>query len=140
MKEQARSYFKEGYNCAQAVLIAACDRVGLDQDTAALVMEGFGGGFGRQREVCGAVSGAVAAIGMAHGSARADSDTEADVYARVQAFCNEFKEEMGSIICRELLGQPAGDPIPEPRTEQYYKQRPCAEIVATAAELLEKYL
>ena len=145
--EKARALFKEKhYNCAQAVFIAFSDLTGMDEETAAKVSSSFGGGMGRLREVCGAVSGCFMVLGALLGCADpTDHEAKMAHYAIIQEAAKRFKEENGSYICRELLGLGAGpsEPTPEARTEAYYKRRPCDEYVAIAAritaELLEKY-
>ena len=136
----AKSLFESGYNCAQAVLCAFADVTGLDQDTALRLASSFGGGLGRMREVCGAVSGAAMVLGLVCGSPDpTDHTAKTAHYHRVQDFARQFRERSGSIICRELLagvGTPGDDP--EQRTAAYYKKRPCAELVAQAAEILEQ--
>ena len=141
--KKAKELFMSGYNCSQAVLISFSDVTGLDEKTAAMLASGFGGGIGRMREVCGTVSGMVMVLSLATGySDPADNDGKKDTYAAVQALADKFKEQNGSIICRELLGleKPEGTHIPEKRTAEYYKKRPCAELVRCAAEIAEKYL
>jgi C_GCAxxG_C_C family probable redox protein len=138
---KAYELFKQGYNCAQAVFMAFSDKYGIDEESAAKLASSFGGGMGRMREVCGAFSGMLLVNSMETGSADvSDYEAKKTNYASVQALAARFKEENGSIICRELLGltnqQEGADP--EKRTEQYYKKRPCAEIVRTAAEILEE--
>ena len=145
--EKARALFKEqGYNCAQAVFIAFSDLTGMDEISAARFSSSFGGGMGRLREVCGAVSGCFMVLGALMGPEDPrDHDAKMAHYAIIQEAAKRFKEENGSYICRELLGLGAGpsDPTPEKRTEAYYKRRPCDEYVALAegitAEILEKY-
>jgi len=142
-KEIAMEYFAEGYNCAQAVALAFCDLLPMEKDTLARLTSSFGGGMGRLREVCGAVSGMFAAAGLLYGyddpKARAE---KADHYARLQEMAKAFEKENGSIVCRELLGLTVKHdaPTPEARTDAYYKKRPCKELVGCAAEILEKYL
>ena len=140
--ENARQLFEQGYSCAQAVAVAFCDVMGVDADTAAKLASSFGGGMGRLREVCGAVSGAMLVLGAAQGYFRPDDvEGKKAQYARVQQFAADFKARCGSIICRELLGLPGAEsPVPDPRTAQYYKKRPCAQLVFDAAQLLEQTL
>lgn len=142
--DKAKEYFTQGYNCAQAVMLAFCDKTGLDENTAAMLSSGFGGGMGRMREVCGAASGMFMAASMLMGYADPqDSESKKRTYAMIQQLAAEFKERNGgSIICRELLGlaKPEGTPVPEARTPEYYQKRPCGEIVKNAAEILEEYL
>lgn len=140
--EIAKNYFKNGYNCAQAVLMAFCEETGLNAEMAALISCGFGGGVGRQREVCGAVSGMVTAANLMYGYSDSGANgKKAEHYALIQSLCNDFKGINGSIVCRELLAgiNSSTDPHPDERTAEYYKKRPCSEIVYCAAEILEKY-
>lgn len=136
--EQAVAYFKQGYNCAQSVYMAYADVFGMDKDLAARIIAPLGGGMGRLREVCGAVSGMFLVAGLKH---PADNPTDHEAktrnYAAVQRLAEKFKQENGSIVCRDLLGLNVKkeDPTPEPRTEAYYKKRPCAEYVRIAATL-----
>ncbi len=142
-KEIARAYFLDGYNCAQSVLMAFCDDLNLDPKTAALISSPFGGGMGRLREVCGAVSGMFMAAGLFCGYDSHEDDTaKKELYALVQELAQRFQERNGSIVCRELLGLDHKKDVPNPsaRTEEYYKKRPCADLVADAAEILENIL
>ncbi len=142
-EEKARQLFLAGYNCAQAVFLAFSKELELDEQTALKLSAGFGGGMGRLREVCGAVSGMFMVLGLKYASADpTDQKAKAQLYARIQQLAKRFKEENGSIICRELLALPPGpqDPTPQARTQAYYQVRPCPEKVASAAALLEKYL
>ena len=130
--------FKNGYNCAQAVLLAFSDELEIDEKTLALISSSFGGGMGRMREVCGAVSGMFMVAGLKYGYSDPSAKQEkAELYALVQKLAAGFKEKNGSIICKELLGVSDTSPTPEPRTAAYYKKRPCVELVGDAAELLE---
>ena len=141
--DKAKKLFLNGDNCAQAVSCAFCEDLGVDENTARAVSACFGGGLGRQREICGAVSAMCMMFSLKHAPKDpTDHSQKALFYTRVQELCNRFKEENGSIICRELLGQtPAPiSPVPEPRTTQYYKARPCPDKVKSAADILEKYL
>lgn len=134
--KKASELFRSGLNCSQAVVVAFADELGLDTETAMKISCGFGGGIGRMRSVCGAFSGAVMIAGFC------GSSNKAEVYETVRKFADEFKEQNGSLICSELLGitKPENSPDPAPRTESYYKKRPCVQIVSDTAELIEKYL
>ena len=139
----AERNFKDGCNCTQAVLLAFSDRTGLDAETAMRIASGFGGGMARMREVCGAVSGMFMAAGLILGDDGVPShEHKRALYAQLQALAAQFRAENGSIICRELLSGTRTAPggVPEERTEQYYRKRPCAELCRCAAELLEQYL
>jgi C_GCAxxG_C_C family probable redox protein len=142
-EEKAREYFKSGYNCSQAVLLAFGDKTGLDEKTAARAASSFGGGMGKLREVCGAVSGMFMALGLIEGydNPKAREEKIAQ-YKSVQELAGEFSAQNGSIICRELLGlgEKKESPIPSLRTKEYYKKRPCEELVADAVRIFEAYL
>ena len=138
---QAVEYFMEGYNCAQAVLLAYADQVGLDKATCARLSSSFGGGMGRMREVCGAVSSMLMVAGLLYGyESPEEGAVKKDHYTRVQYLAEQFREEAGSIICREILKNPPSSPTPSPRTAEYYAQRPCARMVGLAARILEQYI
>jgi len=142
--EEAKNYFLAGMNCAQAVLCAFRDRCGLDLDTAMKLASGFGGGLARQREVCGAVSGMCMVADLIRGPGEnTDKDAKDEHYAFIRALCDAFREETGSIVCRELLGlvpRQSDPPVSEARTSAYYKKRPCADFVAIAAKILSEHL
>lgn len=148
--DQAKQLFLDGYNCAQAVLCAFREDVGLDEKTALAASACFGGGLGRQREVCGAVSAMCMALSLKYAPKDpTDQAQKKAFYARIQEVCRRFKAENGSIICRELLGLDTnphaveGDPhspAPQPRTPAYYAHRPCADKCKSAADILEQYL
>ena len=138
----AGELFLQGYNCAQAVLVAFGDLTGMDPKTATRISGSFGGGMGRMREVCGAVSGMLMVAGLLYGyddPGEKDSNKRAH-YALVQELAGKFREEIGSIICREILKNPPSDPNPTPRTAEFYKSRPCARMVVTAARILDEYI
>ena len=145
--EKARRLFKEGgYNCCQAVVLAYNDVFGLEDELAASLSSGFGGGMGRMREVCGAVSGMVMLAGMIRpASDPSVKNWRTANYALVQEMAGEFKEINGSIVCKELLGlvpmgsctpAPKESPEPSDRTPEYYKKRPCEEMVGIAARIV----
>ena len=141
-RELAAELFLSGSNCAQAITVAFCDVTGLEKDFAAKLAASFGGGMGRMREVCGAVSGMLMVAGLLYGY---DDPGENDVnkkqhYQLVQTLAGQFREEIGSIVCREILKNPPSDPNPTPRTAAFYKTRPCARMVMTAAGILDAYI
>lgn len=141
--EQAMELFKQGYNCAQSVFAAFCGDLGMDFEIALKLSSSFGGGMGRLREVCGAVSGMFAIAGMKYGyTDPKDSKAKAAHYKLIQELAARFRAENHSIICRELLGLDAGpdSPVPELRTDKYYERRPCAELVGCAARLMEELI
>ena len=144
---KAKRLFKEdGYNCCQAVVLAYNDLFDIDDRTAAALASGFGGGMGRMRDVCGSVSGMVMLAGLI---SPADDPSAKDGrtrnYALVQDVAGEFKAINGSIVCKELLGLvpmgssspvPAESPEPSDRTPEYYKKRPCEELVGISARII----
>lgn len=142
--QKAMQLFKEGYNCSQAVVLAFEDLYELDRETAARFSSAFGGGLSRLREVCGSVSGMCMVAGLLYGYADPkDREAKTEHYKRIQELAGEFAEKNKSIVCRELLGLGAGvkqTHVPEERTEEYYKKRPCMELVGTAAAILEGYI
>ena len=142
-RELAEQNFLNGYSCAQAVLLAFSDLTGLDEKTALAISSSFGGGMGRLREVCGAVSGMFMIAGLLYGGSSTESPEEkARHYARIQALAARFREKNGSYLCRELLSgvQTTSGSTPEARTEEYYKKRPCKLLCGDAAEIMEKFI
>lgn len=142
-REKAQNLFLEGYNCAQSVAGAFAEEMGMAFDTVVKLSSSFGAGMGRMREVCGAVSGMFLVAGALYGCQEpGDPAAKKEHYERIQLLAAAFKEQTGSIVCRELLGALGTDtnPTPQARTEAYYKKRPCAAMVGLAAEILEQYM
>lgn len=142
-RDAARELFLKGYNCAQAVTGAYADEMGMDFDAAVQIASSFGGGMGRMREVCGAVSGMFLVAGVLYGySDPKDPAAKKEHYERIQLLAARYKEHTGSIVCRELLGLEGKDNSPKPseRTPEYYKKRPCPDLAGLAAEILENYI
>lgn len=138
---KAAELFVEGYNCAQAVAVAYCDLTGLEPAFAAKMASSFGGGMGRLREVCGAVSGMFMVAGLLYGyDGPDDGSCKKEHYHRVQQLAAEFREHSGSIVCREILKNPPSDPTPTPRTAEFYKVRPCTRMVILACQTLDRYI
>lgn len=134
----AKQKFSEGCNCSQAVACAFADEINLNEDDVKRLTIGFGGGMGRMREVCGTVSGAAFVLSALYGDKE-----KSDVYKMVQDVSEEFKKKNGSVVCRDLLGLSESAPITpnaEARTPEYYKKRPCAELVEIMADILENYI
>lgn len=143
-QEKAARLFQSGYNCSQSVFAAYCDYYGMDEETALKVSASFGGGMGRMREVCGAVSGMFMVAGLETGTADGkDVAGKQHNYEVVQQLANEFKAISGSIICKELLGlepkKEYTDTKPQERNSEYYKKRPCTQLVQDAVEIIEKH-
>ncbi len=127
--QRAVSYFADGYNCSQSVFMAYSDLYGIDVDLASKFATSFGGGMGRLREVCGAVSGMFMVASMHMPANNTDREAKKANYALVHLLADDFKKENGSIICRELLGL-------DPKFERQEKKRPCSELVRMAAEIV----
>ncbi len=142
--QDAVDNFKKGYNCSQSVVTAYCERFGFDKREAAKMAEGFGGGMGRMRRECGAVTAMFMLAGMKYSNGEpGDIKTRAFIYQVVRDMAAEFEKKNGTIICAELLGKakPKDDSAtPEPRTDEYYKRRPCIGCISDCAEIVEKYL
>ena len=141
--DSAEELFRMGYNCSQSVYAAFAEDLGMSVEEAAKRASPFGAGFGKLREVCGAVSGMVLVLGDLCGyQDPTDAAGKQALYALVQRLCGSFEKSEGSLICRELLGLAKGEDLAEPavRTEEYYQSRPCVGACRRAAELLEAYL
>lgn len=140
-REKAAELFMSGYNCAQTVAVAFCDVTGLSPEFSARMASSFGGGMGRMREVCGAVSGMLMVAGLLYGyDTPGDDRSKRAHYQLVQTLAGKFREREGSIVCREILKNPPSDPNPTPRTAEFYKKRPCVRLVMLAAEILDEYI
>lgn len=142
--EYAAELFLNGANCAQAVAGAFASELGMSEKEAFKLASGFGGGVGRLREICGAASGVVLVMNHLYGNDDiSDKDAKDQHYARVQSVLREFEKINGSLICRVLLELDEKTPVKpesEQRTAGYYQQRPCVNLVKSAAKLLEEYI
>jgi len=144
--ERAVDYFMQGYGCCQSVVAAFADIYGLDEKLALKIAAGFGGGVGKMRMMCGAVSGLVMLIGLEEGQTEgADNEGKSHCYKIVQQLLEESKQQNGSIICAEILGlkgyeKATNSYVASERTAEYYKKRPCAAKVESAARIFADYL
>lgn len=141
--ELAKKYFLEGYNCTQAVVLSFSDLIDMPKAQLLKVACSFGGGMGRLREVCGAFSGMLIVLGLLEGyDGPEKGEVKANHYKKVQELAKRFEEKQGSIVCREILGLNVkhDTPTPEARTPEYYKKRPCPDIVQMAVETMEEWL
>ena len=142
-REMAMENFMKGYNCSQSVVLAFADMLPVKESDLLKMASSFGGGMGRLREVCGSVGGMFIVIGLLYGYDGPETGpVKAEHYKRVQELAHRFEEKHGSIVCRELLGLNVKReaPTPEARTKEYYKKRPCPEIIGDAAQILEEYI
>lgn len=140
-EKRALQSFASGYNCAQSVLLAYGDMAGLTEEQAATIAAGFGGGMGRMRQQCGALSMAVMLCGVLTPQGGLPASRGA-VYSRVQEVYARFVERCGSASCGELLSRHprAEAPQPEERTPAYYASRPCARVILQACRILEEQI
>jgi len=141
--EKAQQLFEQGYNCAQAVVLAFGDMVDIDEKTLSCIASSFDGGMGRLREVCGAVSGMFIISGLIYGYSTPETgEIKHKHYAGIQELAHRFEAEHGTIICRKLLGLEEGhsDAKPTPRNAEFYASRPCGTYIKDAADLLEEYI
>ncbi|MCM1099840.1 MAG: C-GCAxxG-C-C family protein [Clostridium sp.] len=139
----AMEYFLSGYNCTQAVVLAYEDLLPADRATLLRMSSSFGGGMGRLREVCGTVSGMFLVAGFLYGYDDPKAfEEKAAHYGRIQELAARFRQRQGSIVCRELLGLSgkSDSPVPERRTEEYYRKRPCPQLAGLAAMILEQFI
>lgn len=137
--EIAKENFLKGYNCSVSVALAFREELDLTETQIKKLFIGFGGGLARQRLTCGAISAMAAILSYA----LSDGENRAEIYSVISEACEEFKSQVGSLVCGELLaGVTVNDSssVPEKRTTEYYKKRPCADICALAASVTEKYL
>ena len=144
--ERAVENFMQGYGCCQSVVAAFADLYGLNEEMAKRIAAGFGGGVGRMRMMCGAVSALVILVGLDCGQTEgSDREGKSACYKVVQELLAQSKEENGSLICAEILGikgheKAVSSYVASPRTAEYYKTRPCAAKVESAARIFANYL
>ncbi len=141
--KQAVATFEEGYTCAQSVFSTYADLFGMDRQTALKLSSPMGGGIGRMREVCGAVSAMALLAGLKEGNTDpANEEGKEKIYLLTRQMADRFKKQFDTIICRELLGIEGMEESAKPsaRTQQYYEERPCLKLIAVAAEIIEEML
>lgn len=145
MDRQQKAYecFKEGYNCAQAVIMAFADDLPIEHDLLLKISSAFGGGFARTRNLCGAVAGVGMVLGVLKDTLGDVSEDKKDIYERTRIICDRFEEENGSLLCGELLKNIKNitkDYVPSERTAEYYAVRPCVKFILDATKFTEEYL
>ena len=143
-EERAKEYFLQGYACSQAVALAFADLTGLEEATLAKLTLPFGGGMGRLRLTCGALSGMAAIVGLLFAKEENTPENKMRTYQIVQGLCKKFEAENGHLLCGDLLEKmqvpvEVGG-VAEPRTKEYYQKRSCAELVASVAHILDEYV
>lgn len=138
---KAKELFKSGYNCCQSVFCPFCEDFGISFEQGLKLSSSFGGGMGKLREVCGAVTAMFMLAGLKYGYTSNNDDTaKTEHYKLIQTLAEKFKQKNGSIICRELLNLESDGYTPSKRTEEYYKNRPCEEFIADAANIIQDIL
>lgn len=143
-EERAKEYFLQGYACSQAVALAFADLTGLDEATLVKLTLPFGGGMGRLRLTCGALSGMAAIVGLLFAKEENTAENKMHTYQIVQGLCKKFEAENGHLLCGDLLEKmqvpvEVGG-VAEPRTKEYYQKRLCSDLVASAARILDEYV
>ncbi len=138
---RAIELFKSGYNCSQSVFCAFAEDFGIDLSLALRLSSGFGGGMGRLRKTCGAVTGGIMVLSLKYGYDKAGDDKhKAELYNIIQSFVSDFVSELGTDQCGSLLGTKDTSSNPTPRTKEFYEKRPCPKFIGMGAYLTEKYL
>ncbi len=120
--QQAVEKKNTGYNCAQAVACTYCDLAGVDEETMKNITQAFAGGMGTMEASCGALTGAAIALGMIN-------KNPVKSMQNVRAIMSAFKEQNGTVICKELKGIATGKVV-----------RACSDCVYDAALFLEQQL
>lgn len=124
----ANDYFLQGYNCCTSVVLAFEDELGLDKQTILKLTSSFGGGMGRLKEVCGALSGMFMVAGLKYGYVSpGKTDEKADHYKLIQKMAGKFREKHGSLLCRDLLDE-----------EKDPHHGVCAQLIEDAVRILEE--
>lgn len=139
-EQKAVDLFNQGYSCAQSVLAACAEEIGLTMEQALRLGSALGAGIAGQRETCGAVLGMVAVWGARHApTTPMDAKTKAQLYAEAQSLIASFDDTYGTHQCQALLKQASiqkqAGVAPEERTAEYYAKRPCAKFVARCTAL-----
>ncbi len=142
-KELAESYFLKGYSCSQAIILSFKDYVkNIDEKTLLKISSPLGGGLGRLRQTCGAFSTACLVLGYLYGNDSNDIKKKEEIYKRVHELAESFKKEFGTISCKEILNfkDDKTSYVPDKRTTEYYKTRPCKYVIGYTAKILEEYI
>ena len=130
--ERAEELFFEGYTCAQSVVLAFADLTGVDRAVLERLSAPFGGGMGRLREVCGAVSGMAMLLGLSRQWDTLDKEEKEELYAKERELAEKFREKAGSIVCRDLVAA-------HPHGDTHNSMKPyCKSLVGLAASIVEK--
>lgn len=143
--DAAYNWFLKGYNCSQSVVAAFAPQLGLTEEFALRLSAGFGAGVGRMREVCGAFCGVVSVLSLVYADP-ADPQDKSRIYALVQEAAQQYRLRNGggTILCRELLAKagavPTSGTAAQARTADYYKKRPCPELVRMCADLCAEFI
>ena len=126
--EEAVQLFDAGYVCSQAVFASFSEDLNLPKEQALKIGACFGSGM-RRAEVCGACTGALMALGLKYG----DDKTRSNMIC--EKFLDEFENENGSIICRDLLAKGVKHAV----DNNLFKEL-CPKMVKSAAEIAHSIL
>lgn len=135
---RAQSLFDQGYACSQSVLLAYAPYFNLEPTTAKIISSSFGGGMGRLRMTCGALTGGFMVLGLAYGNEDPnDMETKLNGYVKVRELYHKVVDIHGTADCKELLKKYV--------TETDVKERShhkifCRQIVGEVAGLLYEQL
>lgn len=135
--EEAVSHFKEGYNCAQSVLLAMQKFWRVENPLEPKVASAFGGGIGRRGSLCGALTGGVIAIGLRHGANKPNAREREKAYSLALKFYNQFEKDCSSVLCRDLIGYDLTNPreLEKARKSNVFAEK-CVHFVEKAVEIL----
>lgn len=139
-KDLAHDYFKEGYNCAQAVIMAFADILPCEEELLLKISSAFGGGFAKTRNICGAVSAIGMIIGLISDNGGNPEENKTEVYRNVRLLTDKFILQNSTLQCGDLLNNIEDitlDFVPSKRTKEYYSARPCVKFVMDCVELIE---
>jgi C_GCAxxG_C_C family probable redox protein len=136
----AERFFDEGYACSQSVLLAYRERFGLDERTAKLIASSFGGGMGRLRQTCGALTGGFMVLGLAYGNEQpGDMESKLHAYKKVRELYQKVEAIHGTGNCGELLRKHATQPeVEERKHHKIICRRVVGQVAGMLYELLEQ--
>lgn len=100
-EERAAELFKDpAINCAQAVIIAVCEKEGIDPEIYKKISSGMAAGLATRENACGALLGAAVSAGIL-----TDGKDTKTVMATVAP---KFKELTGAYACKDIKGIETG--------------------------------
>lgn len=140
ISQRAAALFDKGFNCAESVLMAVSNSLGIESDILPKIATPFGGGIGRRGSVCGAVSGGVMAIGLAYGRMGVNDDKE-KAYELALRFYERFEKEFGSVLCYDLIECDLRTPEGKKKAKDLrVHEEKCSRFVAGAVEIVTELM